>query len=76
MESSERDQGNVGVKAPGVLAKRSEHAVTDLVLESKYASFLYSGNISRLLKLLADEKLWDVSITEPTMEEIFMNYYE
>ena len=76
MESSERDQGNVGVKTPGVLAKRSEHAVTDLVLESKYASFLYSGNISRLLKLLADEKLWDVSITEPAMEEIFMNYYE
>lgn len=76
MESSRRDQGNVGVKGPGILAKRWEHAVTDLVLESKYASFLYSGNISRLLKLLADEKLWDVSITEPTMEEIFMNYYE
>ena len=76
LESSEREQGNTSAKAPGSYTKQSEHVVTDLVLDGKYASFLYSGNISRLLKLLAEEKLWDVSITEPTMEEIFMNYYE
>ncbi len=76
LESSEREQGNTSAKAPGSYTKQSEHVVTDLVLDGKYASFLYSGNISHLLKLLVEEKLWDVSITEPTMEEIFMNYYE
>lgn len=50
--------------------------VSDPVLEDSSASFLYNGDISRLMALLAAEKLRDVSITEPTMEEIFLNYYE
>ena len=51
-------------------------SVSDLVFDDSSASFLYNGDISRLLALLAAEKLRDVSITEPTMEEIFLNYYE
>ena len=51
-------------------------AVSDPVLDESSASFLYNGDISRLLALLAAENLRDVSITEPTMEEIFLNYYE
>ena len=54
--------------------KRSD--VTDLIIEDKYVSYLYSGDIAELLSVLAAEKPKDVSITEPTMEEIFMNYYE
>ena len=50
--------------------------VSDKVIEEKFASFLYSGDIVKLLTMLADEKPKDVTITEPTMEEIFMNYYE
>ena len=55
---------------------RSGGTVTDLISEEGLVSFLYSGDIPRLLSLLAEEKPRDVSITEPTMEEIFMNYYE
>ena len=50
--------------------------ISDKVIEEKFASFLYSGDIVKLLTMLADEKPKDVTITEPTMEEIFMNYYE
>ncbi|MCR5624495.1 MAG: ABC transporter ATP-binding protein [Lachnospiraceae bacterium] len=39
-------------------------------------SFLYNGDISSLLKKLAELKLYDLTITEPSLEEIFMNYYE
>jgi len=50
--------------------------VTDLRTDEDVVSFLYDGDIPRLLRLLAEEGPRDVSITEPTMEEIFMNYYE
>ncbi|MBR6229733.1 MAG: ABC transporter ATP-binding protein [Eubacterium sp.] len=53
---------------------RLEH-VSDLSEEKGYASFLYSGDIHELLQVLAAENLRDVTITEPTLEEIFMNYY-
>ena len=55
---------------------KGEGTVTDLLSDEGSVSFLYSGDIPRLLKLLAEESPRDVSITEPTMEEIFMNYYE
>ena len=55
---------------------KGEGTVTDLLTDEGSVSFLYSGDIPRLLKLLAEESPRDVSITEPTMEEIFMNYYE
>ena len=38
----------------------------------EYRYFLYNGDISHLLALLAAENLRDVSITEPTLEEIFL----
>ena len=51
-------------------------SVSDPVFDESSASFLYNGDISHLLALLAAENLRDVSITEPTLEEIFLNYYE
>ena len=39
-------------------------------------SFLYSGEIGRLLSCLAAGTVTDVSISEPDLEEIFMHYYE
>ena len=54
----------------------SADSITDLKIGEGNTAFLYNGDMSRLLKLLAEEKPRDVSITEPTLEEIFMNYYE
>lgn len=39
-------------------------------------SFLYGGDVNRLLAALAAIRLTDISITEPDLEEIFMHYYE
>ncbi len=39
-------------------------------------SFLYSGDINRLLQVLAGQQIKDLSISEPDLEEIFMHYYE
>ena len=38
--------------------------------------FFFNGDLQGLLTFLAGEKLKDVTITEPSLEEIFMNYYE
>ena len=68
--------GKLAAELKEMEQNRQGREVAELVLEDRYASFLYGGDISRLLKLLAEERLKDLSITEPTMEEIFMNNYE
>ena len=44
--------------------------------ESGTEEYLYKGDIKELLKELTGKKPTDVTITEPSLEEIFMNYYE
>lgn len=39
-------------------------------------SFLYSGDMNRLLTVLSDGQVLDLSVSEPDLEEIFMHYYE
>lgn len=39
-------------------------------------SFLYSGNIKDLLNAANSLPIYDMTITEPTLDEIFMHYYE
>ena len=39
-------------------------------------SFLYNGDIGMLLSVLAQERIEDITITEPSLEEIFMHYYK
>ena len=39
-------------------------------------SFLYNGDIRTLLSVLSQEPIEDITITEPSLEEIFMHYYE
>ncbi|MBE5923315.1 MAG: ABC transporter ATP-binding protein [Lachnospiraceae bacterium] len=50
--------------------------INDLKVENDVTSFLYKGDVKLLLKKLADSDLSNVNITEPSLEEIFMNYYE
>ena len=39
-------------------------------------SFLYSGDIGELLRVLAAGSVTDLSVSEPDLEEIFLHYYE
>jgi ABC-2 type transport system ATP-binding protein len=38
-------------------------------------TFLYSGDINELLRMLAQKNLINMTIEEPSLEEIFMHYY-
>ncbi|MGO1470069.1 MAG: ATP-binding cassette domain-containing protein [Tissierella sp.] len=50
--------------------------VTKLVKEEDRISFFYKGDINIISKILSSINLNDISIEEPSLEEIFMHYYE
>ena len=50
--------------------------IRDLQTTEDGMNFLYSGEISALLQVLAGSQIQDLTIAEPDLEEIFMHYYE
>ena len=50
--------------------------IRDLEETEGGVSFLYSGDISRLLQTLSEGTIKDLSVSEPDLEEIFLHYYE
>ena len=50
--------------------------VTKLTKDENGIKFFYKGDINTITKAISSVKARDVSIEEPTLEEIFMHYYE
>ncbi|MBW4828114.1 MAG: ABC transporter ATP-binding protein [Clostridiaceae bacterium] len=50
--------------------------VTKLTKEDYGFRFFYKGDINPIIKAISDIKIRDINIEEPTLEEIFMHYYE
>jgi ABC-2 type transport system ATP-binding protein len=50
--------------------------VTNLEKSNKTLSLFYKGDINVITKMISAQTVSDVSIEEPTLEEIFMHYYE
>jgi ABC-2 type transport system ATP-binding protein len=50
--------------------------VTNLQSENGMMSFFFKGDINLVLQKLSSVPIDDVTIEEPTLEEIFMHYYE
>jgi ABC-2 type transport system ATP-binding protein len=50
--------------------------VSELEADGRTISFLFKGNINMVMKKFVDIEVSNVWIEEPTLEEIFMNYYE
>lgn len=52
--------------------------ISDLKIDAEKgtADFLYNGKIPVLLDMLRNVEPKDLTITEPSLEEIFLNYYE
>ena len=65
IEAPELDEGRFAVE--GVMNLEKENGVL---------RFFYKGDINRMLDLISQQPVADVTIEEPTLEEIFMHYYE
>jgi ABC-2 type transport system ATP-binding protein len=50
--------------------------VSNLEKEDGTVSFFYRGDINLITRIISEKEVADVSIEEPTLEEIFMHYYE
>ena len=48
----------------------------DIKKEEGRFSFLYRGHIKSLLKMLSEEKITDINIEDPDLEEVFLHYYK
>ncbi|WP_069649015.1 ABC transporter ATP-binding protein [Caloranaerobacter ferrireducens] len=50
--------------------------VSDLKVEDNVVSFLYRGDINRIIEKIYNTKITNLLVEEPSLEEIFMHYYE
>ena len=50
--------------------------VTKLEEKDHQVRFFFRGDVNEIVKIVATTKLKDIIIEEPTLEEIFMHYYE
>jgi ABC-2 type transport system ATP-binding protein len=67
----------VSVTAAGLTPADFKMAgVTNVQSEDGTVSFFFKGDINAVVKKIGGLKLEDVAIEEPTLEEIFMHYYE
>jgi ABC-2 type transport system ATP-binding protein len=67
----------VSVTAPGVKAETfSLPGVTNCQQEDGTLRFFFKGDINAILQRMSAMHVTDLAIEEPTLEEIFMHYYE
>ena len=67
----------IRIQARELDEKRFEvDGVTKLAKEDGGLSFFFKGDINMIMRLISEKEVSDVTIEEPTLEEIFMHYYE
>jgi ABC-2 type transport system ATP-binding protein len=67
----------VHVVADGLAADSfNVEGVTNLQVENGTQRFFFKGDINEVLQKISHFQVTDVAIEEPTLEEIFMHYYE
>jgi ABC-2 type transport system ATP-binding protein len=67
----------IRVDGEGIQQKHFDvEGVTKLMKENGSVTFFFRGDINEIVKLISAQKVSDVIIEEPTLEEIFMHYYE
>ena len=70
--------GHTGVKkvtVKGISALPEISGVEDVKSDGEQLSFLYRGEVKELLSVLSTVSVTDVNISDPELDEIFMNYY-
>ena len=55
---------------------KSLDGIRDKKITEDSVSFLYSGDMNSLLHTLSSGQIYDLTVTEPDLEEIFLHYYE
>lgn len=64
------------ISVQGQVSLDSLEEIRDLKENDGIFSFLYGGDIQRLLETLSAGTITDLSISDPDLDEIFLHYYE
>ena len=64
------------VSVQGNVDWKNLDGVRDVQQSEQGVSFLYGGEMHRLLSVLKEGQVSDLSVSEPDLEEIFLHYYE
>lgn len=64
------------ISVQGQVSLDSLEEIRDLKENDGIFSFLYVGDIHRLLETLSAGTITDLSISDPDLDEIFLHYYE
>ena len=64
------------ISVQGQVSLDSLEEIRDLKENDGVFSFLYGGDIHRLLETLSAGTITDLSISDPDLDEIFLHYYE
>ena len=70
--------GHTGIKkvsVKGVDTLPDLAGISDLKREDERLTFLFSRDVRELLRALSSLDITDVNITDPELDEVFMNYY-
>lgn len=54
----------------------SFEGISDLSIKDKTVNFIFSGDINKIVEKIYERKIKNLIVEEPTLEEIFMHYYE
>lgn len=76
LTSAESAESAEGAAVDPLTLGLPEGSVTGVESEGTQSSFVFNGDCNVLLSSLAARHLSDVNITEPSLEEIFMHYYQ
>lgn len=50
--------------------------VTNLIKDDGAINFFYKGDINVITHLLSEQQITDLAVEDPTLEEVFMHYYQ
>lgn len=50
--------------------------ISDLSVDNNSVSFIFQGDINKIVEKIHERKINNLIVEEPTLEEIFMHYYE
>lgn len=67
----------IRIEAEGLDEKQfNMDGVTNMSKDNGAIKFFYKGNINLITKIISEKEVTGVTIEEPTLEEIFLHYYE
>ncbi len=76
IKNSNYKKFNIEMKDPVSVDYFNFDGVSDLTVEGNSVHFIFSGDMNTVIEKMVERKINNLIVEEPTLEEIFIHYYE